>query len=416
MSLLNLLLTLTICVSTFAFIATAMKDIKSELRGILREQKSLESSTEDSFQGIKQRLTEIQGICHRLYDIIKDNNEVINKETSYPLTKEEIEKIIVTILNESNSQMGKEFNVLKTQGKDMINQLSQVAVSYQTTDGKLDGIYRLFIGQNELLKQFQFQPPKPSEEDTAFREENKNLKKQLEFYQSECQLFQQEIERLKASIQETEEKKKVSQSFNPYIITNNQEKYLITSEHKKDIAAKMGNTTILEKFFEDIPASNSYKKMYERYKKSLKKCLENAEEDDEIEEILSSVVNVVQTDLLKKIIVAVYRGKKSADSELEDRVLKAVNDYLESIVFYTRDTVCVGNILENKDFEDMEFIKDDQTVGKEHGEITEIELYPYYINYIDEEGEKRSIHTQGMMIVINGIERRRTDGRLFCGN
>lgn len=363
----------------------SLNDVISEVKKLLKEQENLERNAKASLQEIKEARTDIDSV-YKLCRILESDKDTSEKRINYSLTKEDIQQIVSTELNNGSRKPSRELNAL--------------AVSYQTMDEKLSNIYQLLVRNNLLWEQFQVQPLKSSAETEAFQEQIKNLEKEKEFYKAQLQIFHKENEQLKAYIQEMEKETAVSQIFNPYIITNNREKYLINAENRNDMLAKLGNTIILEKFFENIPASTSYKKMYERYKKNLKKCLEKSDEDDEIEEILSSVVNIVQGDLLKKIMVAIYRGKKSENSDLESRLLKAVNSYLESIGFYTREDICVGNIIKDKDFEDMEFIKDEQTAGRRHGEITEIELYPYYINYIDEDGEKRNMHTQGMMIVL----------------
>ena len=116
--------------------------------------------------------------------------------------------------------------------------------------------------------------------------------------------------------------------------------------------------------------------------------------------MVGAFLSVMEEDLLKKVMVAVYRGIKANKPGTGKALLQAVNQYLEHAGVYNRTDIKVGDLIKDCDYDDMEFIVDKATVGKRSKEITEIELYPYYINYIDEDGENRKAHTQGKMIVI----------------
>ena len=47
----------------------------------------------------------------------------------------------------------------------------------------------------------------------------------------------------------------------------------------------------------------------------------------------------------------------------------------------------------------MECVRAEKADGAQPGEIVEVELYPYYINYIDKSGKRKRMHTQGVMAV-----------------
>ena len=119
----------------------------------------------------------------------------------------------------------------------------------------------------------------------------------------------------------------------------------------------------------------------------------------ELEDVLRAFVQVVQEDLIGKMVEALYRRMKSGKAEFEEKLLSALNQYLEAIGFYCRDELRIGEIFSEKDLDDMDCMEDNQTQGKEQGEILEIETYPYYINYIDKAGKRKKLHTKGMMTI-----------------
>ena len=188
--------------------------------------------------------------------------------------------------------------------------------------------------------------------------------------------------------------KKTSDTF---LLTVNKSVYMYNADNIEAVINRISDTASLDAFFKDVDDDNSYKKMFERFKKHLCKEIGKCGEDDELEDVMNSLVSVIDRDFLRKIMVAVYRGKKAGKAEFEEKLLMAVNTYLEAAGFYCRENILTGNKVQNEDFGDMEIIKAD--IAGQHGEIAEIEIYPYYVNYIDEDGNKRKVHTEGRMIV-----------------
>lgn len=348
----------------------SIKTILSQLEQIQEEQKKAENNLHCTYQEIKEAETDI----HKIYELckyLKNKNDIADNQVGAALNKEDIVQLIVKGIacerNEWKEELGAVKQLLaEKHGLDTGQQAQLVEQSAQ------------FI---QLQKQFE------------------ERKRELAFCQSRIRVLEKENEDLKSQFQNVKPRAKEDIRINPYRIITNREKYLFHADDLENVMARLGNTMIMEKFFEDVPQNNPYKKMYERYKKKLRKCIEEMDDDDELEDCLSVVVSVVQGDLLKKMMIAIYRGKKRGSSVFEDKLLPAVNAYLEFVGFYIRDNIHIGDVLKDEDFEDMEFIKDERSTGRKHGEITEIELYPYYINYFDEDGKKRKIHTQGMMIV-----------------
>lgn len=188
---------------------------------------------------------------------------------------------------------------------------------------------------------------------------------------------------------------------NPFLITQNKEKYSITAGNIQIMVTRFANTVMLDRFFENVPDHDPYKKMYNRYQKDIRSTARQFTPKSRLEDVLQAFVRVVQEDLIEKIIETIYRRLKSGRAEFEENLLAALNQYLEAIGFYCRDELKVGEIFKEEDLEDMECVRDHQgTSAGETGEILEIAMYPYYINYIDKSGKRKKMYTKGLMTVI----------------
>lgn len=187
---------------------------------------------------------------------------------------------------------------------------------------------------------------------------------------------------------------------NPFVLTANKDKFQITAANVQVMITRFADTAVIDRFFEPVPDHDPYKKMYFRYQKNIRAAAAKAAQGMEIGQILQSFLDVVQEDLVNKIIGSIYRRMKSANAEFEEKLLAAVNRYMENIGFYCRSDLKEGELLKDEDLKDMECQRDERTSGKQHGEIVEIELFPYYINYVDRGGRRRKVHTTGSMTVI----------------
>lgn len=207
---------------------------------------------------------------------------------------------------------------------------------------------------------------------------------------------------LRARIAELERKapQLPSPKADPFRIVQNKDKVDVTKDRLQEVLAGFCDTSIIDGILEKVPDDDSYKKLFQYYKKNIQKRIRQCDSEEELEDTLNQVLSVVQDSLLKKIVVALYRGIKMKQDGLERQLLDGLNKYLEANGFYIRDDLVVGRTIQEKDYDDMYLIKDDRAQGRTHGEITEIELYPYYLNFIDEEGDRKDVHTQGTMVVI----------------
>ena len=188
-------------------------------------------------------------------------------------------------------------------------------------------------------------------------------------------------------------------SENPFVITENKDKYTITAANIQIMVTRFANMSVLDQFFESVPDYDPYKKMYNRYQKDIRTTARQFTPKSELEDVLQAFVKVVQDDLIGRMVEALYRRMKTGKAEYEEKLLAALNQYLEAIGFYCRDELHVGEIYEEKDLNDMECVEERHTEGKEQGEILEIETYPYYINFIDKSGRRKKLYIKGSMTI-----------------
>lgn len=359
--------------------AASQERIRAQLRDGFRETQATVSEVQDKFGEMQaqisvlqkerddaaraiwsQILAQNQQMCAKTDQLLGLLQERAGGETSH----EAIQELLQRIAELENGIKAKEqqIHALSSENQETRRRSEELAKSYRNLQANYE----------------------------RMKEDNRKLSSEL----AEAKL---EIQKLQKSTSSPEFSRKAPP--NPFLLTKNRSVFLYRADDIKAVADKMlSDTRSLDRFFENIEDGNSYKKMFERFKKNLRKEIDKCEEDDELEDVMNSFVSVIDRDFLRKMMVALYRGRKAGNGGFEGKLLETVNSYLEEAGFYCRDGILAGNKVQNEDFEDMEIIKGD--IGAErHGEITEIEIYPYYVNYIDEEGTERTVHTQGRMIV-----------------
>lgn len=352
-------------------------------------------------EAISERCEDITAQCE---SVLVQVDAIAAKEPE--ITGEEVERIIAESIAKPTERTMQQYQILSARLKEIY----QLIDAQNHKDGEPD--------VNELLKRID-----------VLEQENASYKNQIA-------QMQEEFEQVKSSYMEVsnsykDEKRKtfdlskrlvqandkinllssrikdkaledmldVGSSRNPFVIDSNKQRYQITVNNLQNTISKFSNTAVLDSFFESVSDNDPYKKMYAGFVRSIRSEVRRVNVRGEIGDVLQAIVAVIQNELVNKMIVAIYRGMKTKKSDYEEQLLAAVNQYLESVGFYSRDSVQVGGILKEADYEDMEVIKDERNGGKQRGEITEIELYPYYINYVDKGGRQRSLHTHGMMTV-----------------
>lgn len=308
---------------------------------------------------------EMSELKHQNTELTRQNQEIKNR----------LEQILEVICQTKETD----------QGQDISNaelELNQYKLLYKQLENEKSQLYKKLEGL--------------SDDYSKLKLEAETIKTAYLKAVEEVKVLNKKIEQLNSC----KEQVSVKEESNIRLIFEHKDHYLLNDKNIKEYSLKINDMSILEDFFETIPESNSYRKMYEKFKKNMKKVQSKLDEEDEVEDVLIAFINVIESDLLKKIMVAIYRGLKFEKKEFELKLLNCINAYLNANSFYVREDIAVGNIISDKDYDDMELIKDSVSEGKQKGEITEIELYPYYINFINEYGEKCKLHTQGNMIVV----------------
>lgn len=393
-----------------------VQELSLQMQQVLDTQGVLEKNASESYQELKEEnkagLEKISSQCEAVFmqceAIYSEMGKEGPKEEEPKLTVQDIEKVV---------------------GDALLKQKAESAQRSQILSARIREVYALIEAQNaqnadepdvgELLSRIE-----------ALEKENEDYKNQLATVQDE--LGQVKEAQLAAEKSYKDEKRKTfdlskrlvqaddkiqdlisrvkdkdlenmlrkQDSGNPFLIVSNKDKYLVTAANTQVVITRFANTAVLDSFFENVSDRDPYKNMYNRYQKNIRSVAGRVNSRADISDILNVFVSVVQEDLVNKIIESVYRRMKSTNAEFEEKLLAAVNQYLESVGFYCRDSIEVGGTLKDEDFEDMECMKDERPNGRQKGEITEIELYPYYLNYVGRDGRRRKAHTKGVMTVV----------------
>ena len=281
--------------------------------------------------------------------------------------------------------------------EQILSQIEELKKNDKDAELKRQSVeYQKVVAENNELKKLR-------ENYERILSEEARWKEQYFICKQEKDRMAQEIKELKEQLiqflKEIPAKPETCVNENPFFLETKN----VSVQDIEQFLNSIGNTEAIDRLFEEeeeiTEKDKIYKKIFEKYKKKINRYMDKFDEEEEIEEHISAVLSILHSELLKKVMVAIYRGSKNGNTKFELKFLKTVNQYLSNIGFYTRNNIFVGDILKEEDYDDMEFIVDNITEGR-HKEITEIELYPYYLNYKDEDGEVRKVHTQGMMIII----------------
>lgn len=172
----------------------------------------------------------------------------------------------------------------------------------------------------------------------------------------------------------------------------------VTMETFMEFTNALKDTSIIDKVLEASP-DNAYSKLLEKYKINIDKKLSRMDFDDDLRDNLDKIIRVIHEDLAKKIILGLYRAYKSNSCDtLERNLLTSVVEYLRSNGFYSRSGIEIGNTISDDDYADMNVIVDKGSKGRSNNEIVEIMLYPYYVDYIDDNSLEQ-VGTEGMIAI-----------------
>ncbi|KAI4451914.1 hypothetical protein C823_006475 [Eubacterium plexicaudatum ASF492] len=389
----------------------SIRDILVKVQQTLDTQEVLDNNMSDSYQELRDNKDAIEKVSTQCESVFSQCETIVSQisqmETDAASRGQEIEQII---------------------GQEFEKQKEEIKKGNQMLAARIREVYGYLEAMNEP------DPDAPNVNDLLARIDtleqiNKDYENQLSAVRKELDETKQAYETADKNYQEEKRKafhlsKKLVQandkigdllnrmkdrslehmlqkddSENPFVITENKDKYTITAANIQIMVTRFANTSVLDQFFESVPDYDPYKKMYNRYQKDIRTTARQFTPKSELEDVLQAFVKVVQDDLIGRMVEALYRKMKTGKAEYEEKLLAALNQYLEAIGFYCRDELHVGEIYEEKDLNDMECVEERHTEGKEQGEILEIETYPYYINFIDKSGRRKKLYIKGSMTI-----------------
>ena len=114
-----------------------------------------------------------------------------------------------------------------------------------------------------------------------------------------------------------------------------------------------------------------------------------------VEAIAGEYFGIFQRIFLNNILLAVYRGLKNGNP-FYTGLVAPVTDYLAACGFSTRDVV-PGRAIRDEDYEDMHLYLKKTDSPELDNVIFEVERLPYYLRYLNEEGEEMSLCCQGAL-------------------
>jgi len=389
----------------------SIRDILVKVQQTMDAQEVLDSNMSDSYQELRENKDAIEKVSTQCESVFSQCETMISQisqmETEAASRGQEIEQIIGQEFEKQKEEIKKGNQMLAARIREVYAYLE--AVNEPDPDAP---------NVNDLLARIDTLEQKNAEYESRLAAVSQELDEAKQAYDAVDKSFQEEkrkafnlskklvqandkisdlLDRVKDRSLENMLQKDEVQS--PFMITQNKEKYTITAGNIQIMVTRFANTIVLDRFFESVPDYDPYKKMYQRYQKDIRTTARQFTPKSELEDVLRAFVQVVQEDLIGKMVEALYRRMKSGKAEFEEKLLSALNQYLEAIGFYCRDELRIGEIFSEKDLDDMDCMEDNKTQGKEQGEILEIETYPYYINYIDKAGKRKKLHTKGMMTI-----------------
>ena len=389
----------------------SIRDILVKVQQTMDAQEVLDSNMSDSYQELRENKDAIEKVSTQCESVFSQCETMISQisqmETEAASRGQEIEQIIGQEFEKQKEEIKKGNQMLAARIREVYAYLE--AVNEPDPDAP---------NVNDLLARIDTLEQKNAEYESRLAAVSQELDEAKQAYDAVDKSFQEEkrkafnlskklvqandkisdlLDRVKDRSLENMLQKDEVQS--PFMITQNKEKYTSTAGNIQIMVTRFANTIVLDRFFESVPDYDPYKKMYQRYQKDIRTTARQFTPKSELEDVLRAFVQVVQEDLIGKMVEALYRRMKSGKAEFEEKLLSALNQYLEAIGFYCRDELRIGEIFSEKDLDDMDCMEDNQTQGKEQGEILEIETYPYYINYIDKAGKRKKLHTKGMMTI-----------------
>ena len=150
------------------------------------------------------------------------------------------------------------------------------------------------------------------------------------------------------------------------------------------------------------PQKNIFLRNFEKHVSYLQKMLnklnlKNYDDATISEEVTEKYFKVFQPTLLDNVAVSIYRGLDK-EPQFYGEFLNLFNAYLQRCGLYTRKVTPDIKAVDS-DYEDMKPIPRVVQDFAQDKMILEVQQLPYYINYLDDEGNVQNLFHDGKMIV-----------------
>lgn len=185
-----------------------------------------------------------------------------------------------------------------------------------------------------------------------------------------------------------------------------------TSKIKIELQKALNMDNIIE-FLQQSSLENkqAYLDIFGRYKRNVKKLIDKLsinEDDEEIwEKLTEKFFGIVKNDILSNFMIGIYRGIKSRKEGYE-LFLNEINKYLTYCCIYTRYIHPDVKYIKN-DFDDMVALKKETDDLNKNDYIDEVERLPYYIDYLNEDEERKFFCYDGKFVVLKCKEKNKED-------
>lgn len=193
---------------------------------------------------------------------------------------------------------------------------------------------------------------------------------------------------------------------NFHIVSN--KKILFSQDYSNNINSinKIKNLSGILNYlnFSNNENKDIYIKIVSKYNEMINKFIKDIDfdkyDEDEISEELSEgFFKILKKYFIDKLMVGIYRGMKSGDS-FYLRFLKNINEYLKGCNVYTR-LLKINVKKTREDDNDIDILPKPTDDESKNNIIEEIEMLPYYLDFINEYDEKESIVIYGRAIVLS---------------
>lgn len=149
---------------------------------------------------------------------------------------------------------------------------------------------------------------------------------------------------------------------------------------------------------------NIYIKILNKFSEMINKFInnidfDNYDEDELSEELSEGFFKILKKYFIDKLMIGIYRGLKTKNNFYLE-FLNHINSYLKGCNVYTR-LLKVNTKKTKEDDNDIDILPKPTEDENQNNVIEEIEMLPYYLNYIDEYGEIEAMFIRGRAVVLS---------------